>query len=138
MGRRAARWGVVPGCGLAVALLTGCASTTEEHDVVATADAFTAAAPTDPSAACGRLAPLTVEDLVADGEACPVALADAGLVAPGRRLLVTVAGQSAQVRYAADTVFLARFADGWRVTAAGCRHRSADPAVPYDCRVEGG
>ena len=38
---------------------------------------------------------------------------------------------------AQETVFLALFDDGWRVTAAGCT-RLAGPAEPYDCDVEGG
>jgi hypothetical protein len=33
-------------------------------------------------------------------------------------------------------VFLARFPDGWRVTAAGCVRDDPDPAVPYECEVE--
>ena len=61
-----------------------------------------------------------------------------GRAAGGRGTgLVVVAGHSAQVRYSGDTVFLARFDDGWRVTAAGCRRVSTDPAVPYDCAVDG-
>ena len=50
---------------------------------------------------------------------------------------MAVAGHSAQVRYAQETVFLSLFDDGWRVTAAGCSRTSTDPSVPYDCTVGG-
>ena len=48
---------------------------------------------------------------------------------------VEVWGDSAQVRFAGDTLFLARFDDGWHVRAAGCQPQAAD--VPYSCQVEG-
>ena len=34
-----------------------------------------------------------------------------------------------------DTLFLARFDQGWRVTAAGCTPHGD---LPYDCTVKGG
>jgi hypothetical protein len=40
-----------------------------------------------------------------------------------------------QVRFAQDTIFLARFQSGWKVMAAGC---SPVPGHPYDCRLQGG
>ena len=30
-----------------------------------------------------------------------------------------------------DTIFLALFDEGWRVTAAGCERASTDPQEPY-------
>ena len=33
-----------------------------------------------------------------------------------------------------DTVFLLRFPDGWRVSAAGCTPQGE---APYDCEVQG-
>jgi hypothetical protein len=122
---------------LAVAL-AGCGGDVERAEAGEAADAFTAAGTTDPAAGCERLAPRTVQSLEEDGKPCSQALVDAGLPAAGARRAVEVAGHSAQVRYAGDTVFLARFDDGWRVTAAGCERTSADDAVPYDCSVEGG
>ena len=95
------------------------------------------AAASDPAAACALLAPRTRESVEQDGAPCAQALGDEDLPAPGRRTAVTVAGHSAQVRYAGETVFLSLFDDGWRVTAAGCSRTSPDPAVPYDCAVEG-
>lgn len=117
--------------------LTACGADVERTEAAGVADAFEAAEVTDPSAACGRLAPRALEAVEEDGADCPVALADVGLPEAGARVSVVVAGHSAQVRYSGDTVFLARFDDGWRVTAAGCRRVSTDPAVPYDCAVDG-
>ena len=47
---------------------------------------------------------------------------------------VKVYGKDAVAYLERDTVFLARFDDGWRVTAAGCTPNSGRP---YDCDVEG-
>jgi hypothetical protein len=38
------------------------------------------------------------------------------------------------VRLDKDVVFLARYDDGWRVTAAGCVPR---PGRPFDCTIKG-
>ena len=117
--------------------LAGCGADVERTEAGRAADAFTGAGGGDTRVACDRLAPRTLEVLEQEGAPCREALADAGLTDAGERLEVTVAGHSAQVRYARDTVFLALFDDGWRVTAAGCRRDSPDPAVPYDCTVDG-
>ncbi len=127
--------GAVP---LVALTLVGCGADVERTEAARTADAFSAAAASDPGTACGLLAPRTVEALEEDGTPCAEALAEAGLASTGARGPVTVAGHSAQVSYADDTVFLARFDDGWRVTAAGCERTSSDAAVPYECSVAGG
>ena len=130
---------LVTGSVVLVALaLAGCGADVERAEAGRVADAFTRAGIEDAPAACDRLAPRTLEALEEDGAACPQALAEAGLPQAGERREVTVAGHSAQVLYTEDTLFLALFDDGWRVTAAGCRHDSTDPAVPYDCVVDGG
>ncbi|HWO51615.1 MAG TPA: hypothetical protein VNN23_08465 [Ornithinibacter sp.] len=124
--------------GLTVVLwLSGCGADVERQQAGAVADAFTAEVSSDPQAACALLAPRTEQSLEEDGEACARALTREELPAPGTRTAVNVAGNTAQVRYAEDTVFLSLFDDGWRVTAAGCARTSPDPAVPYDCAVQG-
>ncbi len=40
------------------------------------------------------------------------------------------------MRLAGQVVFLARFPQGWLVTAAGCHRTDPDPAEPYECEVE--
>ena len=121
-----------------VALLAGCGADVERAEAARAADAFVQAGQRDPAAACRVLAPRTLETVEEDGTPCARALPELGLPQPGARSTVSVAGHSAQVRYASDTVFLALFDDGWRVTAAGCEHRSDDEAIPYDCTVDGG
>ncbi|MEV5886330.1 hypothetical protein AB0L74_27060 [Streptomyces sp. NPDC052020] len=48
---------------------------------------------------------------------------------------VDVYGGQARVVLGHDTVFLARFPAGWKVTAAGCRPRADQP---YQCEIKGG
>lgn len=122
---------------VAALALAGCGADLERDGAARAADAFTSSAASDPVAACAVLAPRTLESLEEDGP-CPQSLPATELPDAGDRRQVTVAGHSAQVRYAGDTVFLALFADGWRVTAAGCARRSDDGAVPYGCSVDGG
>ena len=43
-------------------------------------------------------------------------------------------GGTAQVRTSADTLFLTRTGQGWRIAAAGCTPQGE---APYQCRVEG-
>jgi hypothetical protein len=130
------RWPVA--VGLALLATTGCAGATSD-DAARAADAFVADRREDPARACGLLAPPTRANLVDEqGGPCAEALAAMALPSAGRRVGVEVAGHTARVRYASDTLFLALFDDGWKVLAAGCERRSDDDAVPYDCDVEGG
>ncbi|MEV4392494.1 hypothetical protein [Nonomuraea sp. NPDC049607] len=86
------------------------------------------------NAACGLLARTTADKLPDPGQTCAQALGDVKLGPGGRVTEVNVWGNEAQVRLAGDTVFLHRFADGWRVKAAGCRPVRD---LPYECEVEG-
>ncbi|WP_457254607.1 hypothetical protein [Pedococcus sp. P5_B7] len=52
----------------------------------------------------------------------------------GPATAVQVYGKDAIVHLGSDTIFLARFTAGWRVTAAGCTPR---PGRPYDCTIRG-
>ena len=124
--------------GLATLLVAGCGAQVEREEAGAAADAFAADVGADPGAACALLAPRTLKSLEDDGLPCTQALPAADLPTSGEHTAVMVAGHSAQVRYPDETVFLALFDDGWRVTAAGCTRTSPDPAVPYDCTVAAG
>ena len=131
--------GVVLAVSLALALalgLAGCGAPAERQEAGAAADRFAADEAADPAAACALLAPRTLESVEKNGTPCPQALPEDDLPAPGSRGVVSVAGHSAQVRFTGDTVFLALFDDGWKVTAAGCSRTSDDPATPYDCAIE--
>ncbi len=95
---------------------------------------FARSSPTD---ACGLLAPETVESVESHGGTdCPQGLAQLHLPTGTQVRGVEVAGEGAQVMMADQVIFLARFPEGWRVTAAGCIRNDVDPAVPYDCEVE--
>jgi hypothetical protein len=113
-------------------LLAGCSSDVAAQGATDAAVAFVRA---EPARACGLLAPDTAKRVVKEG-GCAEALAKlkAGTASEVQR--VEVAGESAQVRLDGQVVFLARFPDGWRVTAAGCVRDDPDPAVPYECEVE--
>ena len=124
--------------GLVTMLVAGCGADVERRQAGAAADTFAADVSRDPAKACALLAPRTEQSVEQVGTPCATALPSEGLATPGRRTSVAVAGHSAQVRYSKETVFLALFDNGWRVTAAGCTRTSPDPAVPYDCVVEAG
>ena len=90
----------------------------------------------DGNAACGLLAPATVEDLEStSGQPCPDAVLAADLT-DAREVQDTQAfGRGAQVLMDGDAVFLAVFDDRWLITAAGCTARGDRP---YDCTLKGG
>ena len=112
-----------------LAALGGC-SQVAEQEAAAAATAFAA----DPSAGCGRLAPDTAKTLAEAGD-CPGSL-PSGLFGQDDTVLeVEVAGESAIVRFPRQVIFLARFPQGWLVTAAGCVRDDPDPAAPYECEV---
>lgn len=113
--------------------LAGC-SDVAQQDVTAAAVSFLDA---EPAQACRLLAPDTARAVAerADGS-CARGLTAVDRPAGGTVLAVELAGQSAQVRLATDVLFLARFPDGWRVTAAACERDDPDREVPYRCEVE--
>ncbi|NYI04829.1 hypothetical protein [Allostreptomyces psammosilenae] len=95
----------------------------------------------DGPAACALLAPGTTEELESEAEApCATALPEEELPVPADPAVtvrrVDVHGRAARVVLADDTLFLASFDAGWRVTAAGCQPRRPDR--PYDCRIKAG
>ena len=121
----------------ALLALAGCAGqgSVEDRPAADAAEHFAQAVGPDPAAACGLLAPQTRLKLEDEQGPCAQSLPeskvpqDAGSVRD-----VKVYGKDAVVQLERDTVFLARFDDGWRVTAAGC---TPNGDRPYDCDVEG-
>jgi hypothetical protein len=90
----------------------------------------------DGNAACDLLSDDAQQELAdASGGSCETGVMEAGLPDSGRVVAVKVYGTAAQVRYDEDVVFLGEFADGWKVTAAGCE---PEAGAPYDCQVQGG
>jgi hypothetical protein len=92
----------------------------------------------DGGGACDTLAPETRQDLETSGNQptpCPEALVGQHLPVGTSVRSAVVYGDQALVTFGKDTVFLSRFASGWKVTAAGCTPR---PRRPYDCALKGG
>jgi hypothetical protein len=119
------------------ALATGCSSVgPDSANADSTALRFEALASSQPAAACGLLAPRTLQEVEKSAKApCPKGLTDADVPNATTVTASDVYGSNARVVLAGDTVFLARFGRQWKVTAAGCKPR---PDLPYDCDVKGG
>jgi hypothetical protein len=122
----------------AVAALAGCGSVASRGLAASTVAQrlLTAVDRKDGAAACALLAPDTAAEVAQSAQKdCAEAILDQNLPRPGSVTGDDVDGQWARVRLSDDTVFLAMFAGGWRVVAAGCTPRGERP---YDCTVQGG
>ena len=124
--------------GLAMLLsVPGCAGQGSADDGSAAAAAlrFTRDLAASPSEACGILAPHTLKELEDSQGSCPSSLPGLDLPRAAAVRSTEVYAKDAIVRLDKDTVFLARFDQGWRVTAAGCTPHGD---LPYDCTLKGG
>ena len=130
------RWRVV-GLMAAMLFVGACSGQggAEDQNAAAAAVAFSRSVGTEPQTACGLLAPQTLEELEAADGPCAGALPDQVKASTGAPRSTEVYGKAAIVHLSTDTIFLARFRDGWRGTAAGCTARPA--GRPYDCKVKG-
>jgi hypothetical protein len=107
-------------------------------DAARTAVSFEQLTSAAPAEACELLSGHTREALEKSAKkACVDALPEEDLPSASSVQAVQVYGHDAQVRLDGDIVFLARFADGWKVTAAGCQPGD-QPDQPFDCDVAGG
>ena len=129
------------GLALALGLAAGAAGCATPGDRAAAAtDAATAflraVADGDGRRACAGLAPTALRELEgAEGAPCARAVTEVPLPGEPAARHTDVYGWQARVEVAGDTLFLARFDDGWRVTAAGCRPQPG--GRPYDCEIQG-
>jgi hypothetical protein len=129
---------LVAAAAVGVLAVAGCGSVGDRQEAASAAAVrmLTAVDGQDGAQACAVLAPDTAAELQESaGKPCPQAILDEDLPKSGAVTGTAVYGQWAQVRLADDTVFLAVFADGWRVVAAGC---SAQGDQPYNCTLQGG
>ena len=116
--------------------LSGCSVVHEQAVMSTVSDFYAALGAGNGSAACALLAPDTRSELEESAKRpCDRAILEEGVADPGVRRGLHVFGTMAQVHFAHDTVFLARFNDGWKVMATACK---SVPAEPYDCSVKGG
>jgi hypothetical protein len=129
----------MPGCrvaGVLVAatLLTACGEPTDASAAAMSAGTFVdAVAAGRGAAACAQLTERARRAIEAFGRDCAQAIVTLPPAGP-RTGEVELWSDNAQVRYANDVLFMARFDDGWKVRAAGCRPR---PGQPYECAVAG-
>ncbi len=127
---------VVAGVVTAV-VLTGCAAAQDGAVESAAAQFADAVTQGDGSAACRLLAPRTKSELEASaGEPCRASVVQEMESRPGgpQSEGVEVFGTAARVRTGRDTIFLARFQGGWKVSAAGC---TTTPSGIYECVLKG-
>lgn len=99
---------------------------------------YAAVAASDGARACADLAPearASVERQ--EGAPCAQAIVKQDLPSVAGRGEVRAYGSAAQVVHRGETVFLSRFADGWRITAAGCPP-APDRDRPHVCVIEVG
>jgi len=132
--RVVSRGGVPAAVGLMV--LAGCTGPGADQagDV---AQSFAQLATSDTAQACELLSGNTREAVEkAAKKPCPDALTNDDLPGESSVRLVDVYGHDARVTLDNDVVFLARFPEGWKVTAAGCTPGSSEDE-PFDCDVSG-
>lgn len=86
--------------------------------------------------ACSLLSDRAVSEVEkASGRPCADSILGEARGEAGGARDVSVFGRAAQVVFDGDTVFLSRFEEGWRVTAAAC---SPTAGGLYDCVISGG
>jgi hypothetical protein len=125
----------VAGRAAGVALMAGvvsCSSAALSAVETAAAQFAGALARHDGAAACALLTDDARRGTETFGRSCAEQVAT--LPDPGGVEQVEVWSDVAQVRLDGDTVFLVRFPDGWRVSAAGC---TPEEEAPYQCEVQG-
>ena len=133
-GRRLRALGWLAAAFVVAATCSGCSSLSPDEDS-AVRVARTAHTIEDPAKACAALAPDVVSELEKSaGEPCMEALPEELTATSGEVRSTWAEGQSAQVVFQDDVVFLGLFDGRWKVTAMGCTPRHERP---YDCAVKG-
>ena len=121
--------------GIAAAIVVGLARAADDPAARRVAERFSAAIESkDGAAACAQLDEHTVAALEEqEGEGCEKAVLALGL-STGAVARVEVAERAAKADVGGEeTVFIEQGADGWRITALGCKPVEG---YPYDCEVE--
>ncbi|WP_406272659.1 hypothetical protein OH779_35500 [Actinacidiphila glaucinigra] len=84
---------------------------------------------------CAALAPATRDELEQSAkQPCRQGVTKSDIPAAGAVHSVDVYGGQARVVLEHDTIFLAHFPTGWKISAAGC---SSQPGQPYSCEIKG-
>ncbi|MFF7213817.1 hypothetical protein ACFZAU_25305 [Streptomyces sp. NPDC008238] len=119
------------------ATVTSCGTFAEREDAASTTvTRFEQALAAQQAAEiCAALAPATREELEQSAkEPCLQAVTQSDVPAAGGVHAVDVYGGQARVVLEHDTVFLAHFPTGWKISAAGC---TSQPGQPYQCEIKG-
>ncbi|WP_431945166.1 hypothetical protein [Actinacidiphila sp. bgisy167] len=119
------------------AAVSACGTLAERQDAASTvAESFERALSDQRSGAlCSALAPTTRDELEQTAkQPCEEAILRAELPQAGDVRHVDVYGGQARVVLERDTLFLAHFPTGWKVSAAGC---TPVPQQPYRCEIKG-
>ncbi|WP_431962503.1 hypothetical protein [Actinacidiphila sp. bgisy160] len=120
-----------------VAVVSACGTLAERRDDASTAVVRfeQALGAQRPGKGCAALAPATRDELEqAAGQPCHDAISQEKLPRAGAVRHVDVYGGQARVILEHDTVFLAHFPTGWKISAAGC---TPVPRQPYQCEIKG-
>jgi hypothetical protein len=134
-----AAWPVRPlvAVSLLAAGLAGCGQSDDRDTVQATAQGFLVALAADQNeAACEALSSDTVKELESqEGAPCPEAIGKVELEG-GNVVDVEVSVTNAKVELATgESMFLSEQADGWKITALGCRSAGKPADEPFDCEL---
>jgi hypothetical protein len=133
--RRASAFAWLP-CLVVLASLASCGSPADSDASEAARTFHESVARADGLRACAALSARTRSELEqSGGKPCPAAVLEESLPPLGEPVQTRVYGTAAQVGSTGDTVFLSRFDQGWKVTAAGCTRQ---PTGLYDCQIQGG
>jgi hypothetical protein len=126
---------ILASAGVGALALAGCTGPGAE-EAGAAATAFVQQVSSSPDQACSLLSEQARQDLEEREKAvCAEALPQLDLPPASSRQVVDVYEHHARVVLADDVLFLARYSDGWKVTAAGCEPQPDDE--PYDCEIGG-
>jgi hypothetical protein len=131
------RWVTVLAALAAVMAVGGCGTAAGEREVRASVDRFEAALQSkDGAAACKELSSETRSSLESDEKKpCEQAIGETDVKPAPNVEDVSVWVTGAQVKLGGDTLFMDETAEGWKISAAGCKPQS--PEEPYDCELEG-
>ncbi|MET9881146.1 hypothetical protein ABZZ36_42215 [Actinacidiphila glaucinigra] len=119
------------------AAVTSCGTLAEREDAASTTvtrfeQALTAQQATE---LCAALAPATRDELEQSAkQPCVRAITKSDIPVAGAVHTVDVYGGQARVALEHDTVFLAHFPTGWKISAAGC---TSQLGQPYRCEIRG-
>lgn len=131
-----ARWLSASACLAGVMLVAGCGSPEDRAAERQASSLRAAIADGDGAGACALLSSRALGQLEQSaGKPCPQAILEESVPTSGESSTVRVFGNMAEVKYPGETVFLSRYSEGWRVSAAGC---TATPSGIYDCTITGG